>query len=390
MSYLEITTDSQLIRYCHRLAKCRVIAFDTEFVSEDTFRPELCLIQIAADGELAVIDPTAIEDIRPFWVVLAANGHETIVHAGRSEVDFCLDAIGRPPSNLFDVQIGAGLAGMEYPTSYGALISRLLKKKLGKHETRTDWRRRPLSKRQIDYALDDVRHLAEIRNILGQKLEAAGRVDWWPEEMARWLDKLDESRNHDPWRRVSGNSGLDARSLAILREIYAWRNEEAAHKNRPAKRVLRDDLLIEIAKQKTTDDKRLHRIRGLERYRKQLDQIIERIQIALELPEEDCPTQGKSQRTPQLAVLGQILFAALGSVCRKQKLAPSLVATPNDIRYWFAYRSNPNQYKNSPPPALTEGWRAEVVGNLFEELLSGKKRIRITDPTSDFPLEFED
>ena len=250
MSYLEITTDSQLIRYCHRLAKCRVIAFDTEFVSEDTFRPELCLIQIAADGELAVIDPTAIEDIRPFWVVLAANGHETIVHAGRSEVDFCLDAIGRPPSNLFDVQIGAGLAGMEYPTSYGALISRLLKKKLGKHETRTDWRRRPLSKRQIDYALDDVRHLAEIRNILGQKLEAAGRVDWWPEEMARWLDKLDESRNHDPWRRVSGNSGLDARSLAILREIYAWRNEEAAHKNRPAKRVLRDDLLIEIAKQK--------------------------------------------------------------------------------------------------------------------------------------------
>lgn len=390
MSYLEITTDAQLIRYCHRLAKCRTIAIDTEFVSEDTFRPELCLIQVAADDELTVIDPSAIKDIRPFWVVLATEGHETIIHAARSEVEFCLDAIGRPPAGLLDVQVGAGLAGLEYPTSYGALISRLLKKKLGKHETRTDWRRRPLSKRQIDYALDDVRHLAEIRTILGQQLEAAGRGDWWPEEMKRWLDNLYESRDSDPWRRVSGNSGLDPRSLAILREIYAWRSEEAAYKNRPAKRILRDDLVVEIAKQKTADIRRLQRIRGMERYRKQLDQIIDRIQIALEIPDEECPRQGRSNRTPQLAVLGQILFAALGSVCRKQKLAPSLVATPNDIRYWVAYRANPKQYKNAPPPALTEGWRAEVVGNLFEELLSGKKRIRITNPTSDFPLEFED
>lgn len=390
MSHLEITTDAQLIQYCHRLARCRVIAIDTEFVSEDTFRPELCLIQVAADDELAVIDPMGIEDIRPFWVVLAAGGHETIVHAGRSEVDFCLDAIGHPPYGLFDVQIGAGLAGLEYPTSYGALISRLLKKKLDKHETRTDWHRRPLSKRQIDYAMDDVRHLAEIRNILGKRLEAAGRADWWPEEMKRWLANLYESRDYDPWRRVSGNSGLDSRSLAILRELYAWRSEEAAQRNKPAKRILRDDLLIEIAKQKTTDGRRLHRIRGMERYRKQLDEMLERIQIAMELSDDECPKQGRSNRAPQLAVLGQILFAALGSVCRKQHLAPSLVATPNDIRYWFAYRSHPEQYKNAPPPALTQGWRAEVVGNLFEELLSGKKRIRITDPTSDFPLDFED
>ncbi|MGD9128704.1 MAG: HRDC domain-containing protein [Planctomycetia bacterium] len=390
MSYLEITTDAQLIRYCHRLAKCRTIAIDTEFVSEDTFRPELCLIQVAADGELTVIDPVAIKDIRPFWVVLAAEGHETIVHAARSEVEFCLDAIGRPPAGLLDVQIGAGLAGLEYPTSYGSLISRLLKKKLGKHETRTDWRRRPLSTRQIDYALDDVRHLAEIRNILGQKLDAAGRSGWWADEMNRWLDDLYKSRDNDPWRRVSGNSGLDPRSLAILRELYAWRNEEAAHKNRPAKRILRDDLLVEIAKQKTADARRLRRIRGMERYKKQLDEILERIEIALELPDDKCPRQGRSNRTPQLSVLGQILFAALGSVCRKQRLAPSLVATPNEIRYWFAYRTNPEQYEDAPPPALNEGWRAEVVGNLFEDLLSGKKRIRITDPTSDFPLDFED
>lgn len=390
MSHLEITTDTQLIEYCHRLAKCRVIAFDTEFVSEDTFQPELCLIQVAADGELAVIDPMNIKDIRPFWVVLAASGHETIVHAGRSEVDFSLNAIGRAPSNLLDVQIGAGLIGLEYPTSYGALISRLLKKKIGKHETRTDWRRRPLSKRQIDYALDDVRHLFEIRSIIGKKLEASGRANWWPEEMGRWLNNLDESRNSDLWRRVSGNSGLDSRSLAILRELHAWRSEEAAQRNKPARRILRDDLLIEIAKQKTDDDHRIRQIRGMERYRKQLDEIINRIKIALAVSNEDCPRPGHSNRTPQLAVLGQILFAALGSVCRKQKLAPSLVATPNDIRYWVAYRSNPGQYKNASPPALAEGWRAEVVGNLFEELLSGKKRIRVTDPTSDFPLEFED
>ena len=115
----------------------------------------LCLIQAAVGDELAVIDPIAVGDVTPFWEAVAEPGHETIVHAGRSEVEFCLRAIGRPPANLFDVQIAAGLAGAEFPAGLASLVSKFLGRRTAKHETRTDWLRRPLSKRQIDYAVAD-------------------------------------------------------------------------------------------------------------------------------------------------------------------------------------------------------------------------------------------
>ncbi len=115
LQYHDITTDEQLRQYCRKLARAKTIAFDTEFVSEHTYRPVLCLIQVAADGELAVIDPLTAGDMTPFWEAIAAAGHETIVHAGRSEMEFCWLAIGRWPAQLFDVQIAAALVGAEFP-----------------------------------------------------------------------------------------------------------------------------------------------------------------------------------------------------------------------------------------------------------------------------------
>ena len=138
-----ITTDHQLEEFCHALADAERIAFDTEFVSEDTYRPQLCLVQVAAADRLAVIDPLKVQNLVPFWTVLADGGHETIVHAGRQEIEFSLAAIGRPPHRLFDVQIAAGMVGIEYPASYGSLVSKLLGLTPQKGETRTDWRKRP-------------------------------------------------------------------------------------------------------------------------------------------------------------------------------------------------------------------------------------------------------
>ena len=125
-----ITTDRQLQSFCQLLAAEPAIAFDTEFVSEHSYRPELCLIQVAAGEHLAVIDPQTIDDIAPFWRVLAAAGHDTIVHAGREELLFCLGAVGQPPERLFDVQIAAGLVGFEYPAGYGSLLFKLLGQRL--------------------------------------------------------------------------------------------------------------------------------------------------------------------------------------------------------------------------------------------------------------------
>ena len=148
MSYQQITTAGQLAEFTARLASAETIAFDTEFVSEDTYRSDLCLIQVAADGELAVIDPLAAGDVSSFWKVIASGSHETIVHAGREELVFCLTATGRRPTRLFDIQIAAGLVGLEYPAGYGALLGKVLGERPQKGETRTDWRRRPLSRQQ--------------------------------------------------------------------------------------------------------------------------------------------------------------------------------------------------------------------------------------------------
>ena len=390
MPYLDISTDAQLREHCQRWSQCRSIAFDTEFVAEHTYRPVLCLIQVNADGHLAIIDALAVEDLAPFWRMLAEGAQETIVHAGRSELEFSLQAVDEAPARLFDVQIAAGFAGLEYPAGYGAIASKLLGIKMQKHETRTDWQRRPLSERQIQYALDDVRHLPALRDALHQRLEKLGRLDWLRQEMALWEATIREAHSHERWRRVSGNSGLNSRSLAVVRELWKWREAEARRRDRPARRVLRDDLIIEMAKRQSADPKRIAAIRGMERgdLRRRLPEMAKCIQRALDLPEDKMPQVLKRENVPQLAVLGQFLFAALGSICREAQLAPSLVSSPSDVRELIAYQSGFLDHRREPP-ALSQGWRAEVAGRLFDDLLSGKKAIRIRDPQSDHPLAFE-
>jgi len=390
VSHVNVITDRELQQYAERLAACRWIAFDTEFVSERTYRPVLCLVQVATDDGLALIDSLAVDDMTPFWRAVAEPGHETLVHAGRSELEFCLRAVGRRPAGWFDVQIAAGLVGNEYPAGLRTLASKTLGKTPKMDETRTDWRRRPLTARQIDYALDDVRYLPAIRDALRARLEALGRLAWLEEEMATWQDEAEQALSEERWRRVSGNSRLDRRSLAVLRELWRWRESEAERRDCPPRRVLRDDLLIELAKRKTAELKRIRAVRGLERgdLKRVLPAIAQRIEQALALSESEWPAAPPfREKEPQIAVLGQFLYAALGSICRQAELAPGLVGTPSDVRHLIAYRTG--RASDEQPPRLARGWRAEVVGHLFDDLLSGRKSIRIGDPASDHPLVFE-
>jgi len=391
VQYRDITTDEQLREYCRELSHAKSIAFDTEFVSEHTYRPVLCLIQVAADGELAVIDPIAIGDVTPYWEAVAAPGHETIVHAGRGELEFCLQAIDRWPERLFDVQIAAALAGAEYPAGLGSLISKFLGQPPPKHETRTDWRRRPLSKRQVEYAVNDALFLPPLRDAIHSKLSELGRLGWLDDEMESWREEIIHSLSQERWRRVSGNSGLDARTLAVVRELFHWRDAEARRRNQPARRVLRDDLIVEIARRGSADVKHIQAVRGMERgdLQRRMGEIAAAIQRGLDLPDAECPVRPSRERVPELSVLGQFLFAALGSISREAQLAPNLVGTPSDIREWMAFRSGKGSGTHDNPPQLARGWRAEFVGRLFEDLLAGKLSIRIDDATSDHPLAFE-
>ena len=388
--HLTITSQSDLLDYCNRLAQADWIAMDTEFVSEDSYRPELCVIQVAAPNGMALIDTIAIEDPTPFWKMLAEGQHETIVHAGRGDLEFCLRAVEGRPKKLFDTQVAAGLVGIEYPIGLRNLILKVVGERSKKHETRTDWRRRPLSERQIEYAMDDVRHLREIADFLQGRLSELGRLNWLRDEMERWQDDVERSIQQERWRRLSGSSGMDRKSLALARELWRWRESEAERRNTPARRVLRDDLLVELAKRQTSDPKRIRAVRGFERRNlvRVIPEIAECIARALELPEEEWPTKAKSNPKPQLSVLGQFLFSALGSIAREAQLAPSLVGGPNDVRDLITYRTSNG--RTGPPPALSTGWRADLVGNLFDNLLTGKIAVRVDDPTSDHPLAFDE
>ena len=391
MEYTDITTGKQLKEFCRRAEKSRDIAFDTEFVSEDTYHSDLCLLQIATDDELAVVDTKSVEDVDPFWELLVHGEHTTIAHAAREEFLFCLRATGKRPANLIDLQIAAGLIGLEYPISYGNLCSKLLGESVPKGETRTDWRRRPLSKRQIEYALNDVIHLNQARDLLVERLKELGRATWLTEEMLAWQDALEESVTRQRWMRVSGISGLSPRSMAIVRELWHWREAEAERRDIPARRVLRDDLIVEMAKRKTADTKRIRAVRGMHfrDLQRHVDDLAACVQRALNLKDDELPRNARRDPLKQLTMLGQFLNTALSSVCHRNHLAPSLVGSVTDVREFVAFELNVGRLPQDELPRLAQGWRKEVVGNLIDDLLAGRLAIRIDDPLSAHPLTID-
>ena len=391
MQYDTISNERQLLDLCGRLAGARSIGFDTEFVSEDSYRPELCLLQVAAGDVLAVVDTKEVADLVPFWNLLTEPGRQSVAHAAREEMLFCHRAIGRMPTDLFDVQLAAGLVGLEYPAAYGTLISRLLGQTLPKGETRTDWRRRPLSERQLKYALQDVLYLEAIRDKLHKRLEKLGRLDWLTGEMQARQQELAEAETAERWWRVSGLAGLPSRGLAIVRELWRWREAEAESRDRPARRVLRDDLIVELARRQTADPKRIGAVRGMERrdVRKHLPELQAAVARALELTDGELPrpAQRGSNNQPQLNLLGQFLTAALGGICREASIASTLVGTVQDVRDYVAWRLElPGAPRETP--ALAIGWRAEIVGSKIDDLLHGRGAVYIDDPLAEQPLGF--
>ena len=390
MQYEYISSQANLREFCDRAQSAPSIFYDTEFVSEDTYRPELCLIQVATDNELAVIDPYEVDDTLPFWELITSGDHQTVVHAGREEFRFCWHATSKQPSRLFDVQIAAGLMGLEYPASYGKLISRLLGERLPKGETRTNWRQRPLTDKQIEYALLDVHHLPAIRDKITADLEKRGRLEWFEEEITRWQSELIESESREKWRRVSGISGLSTKALVIVRELWRWREREAEASNRPPRRVLRDDLIVELARRGKSDLRAVKAIRGIERSgaKRHLSEIGDAIEVALQLPQDKWPRITKRTVPNQVNVLGQFLATALTSISRQKKMAPSIVGTAQDVRDLVAFELGYHP-DDEAPPILARGWRAEVIGNSLRDLLHGKVAIRIKDPMSDYPLQFD-
>jgi len=381
-----ITTDDALESFSRRLESAKYIGFDTEFVSENRYRPELCLLQVATESEFVIVDTMEVRNINCFWEVLCSGGHITIVHAAREEFLFCYRAIGQRPTNFFDVQLAAGLIGMDYPSSYGNLVSRIVGEQLDKGETRTDWAKRPLSDRQMAYALQDVTHLIPLFDSITSRLEKLGRSDWIWDEMDSWQSQLETTVNEPQWHRVSGISNMNRKSLAIVRELWIWRDAEAEKKNRAPRRVLADDLIAELAKRGSSDPERLRAIRGFENRvsRHAIDPISDAIERALQMRKDDHPKRLSRNKTTNLGLLGQFINIALKVICREQNIASSIVGTTDEVRNIAAWKMGVLDLKT--PPKLATGWRAELVGQLIEKILDGSIAISVEDPKSDHPL----
>ncbi len=391
-----IQTPEHLQKYLTAHSQCSLVGFDTEFVSEDTYQPELSLIQINADDEIALIDPYAIEDLAPFWDWLVDDIRTVVVHACREELRFIFHATGKAPRDLFDIQIAAGFLGMEYPASYGNLVNRLSGVSLQKGETRTNWRHRPLTEGQCKYAAQDVEFLLSIYHLISDRLKQLGRFGWVTEEIQRQQAHIIDQETTPRWRSLSGIGSLQPRELEIARQLWHWRDDLARSENRPPRRILRDDLICELSQRKSTKREQVKMIRGIQhrRIQKQLDDILEVIAHALAVPESDCPQRNRNKKPPQRSTLAQFTYTAISDFCQRNQMAPNLVANMSDIREYLEQQIG-NRRKNKKSqtikksqPLITSGWRGEFILQLVEDVLSGKLVAHVANPTSDQPLSF--
>ncbi len=380
-----VTQPDQLTGCLDHLARSPVLGFDTEFVGEDAYRPELCLVQVAAPDHLFVIDPFSCGPLNRFWEVMTDPARTVVVHAGREDVRLCFFAAGKPPAGVFDVQLAAGLVGFSYPIGYAGLVQELLGHRMSKGETLTDWRRRPLLPAQMRYAFDDVRHLLPVWRRLTERLRRANRLDWATEEFAGFIGKAiaDETAT-ERWRKVKGIGGLDRSGLAIVREVYGWRDGFARRVNRPPRMLLRDDLIVEIARRGPTSLNDLQSLRGLPRG--EPEAILDAVHRAKALPPTELPDLEPRDNDPaHIVLLGNLLGVVLADLCARRKLAANLVASGQDLKAVVRATATGQATPDLP---LTRGWRAGAILPELLAVLHGAHAVRVVKPNSSAPLAY--
>jgi ribonuclease D len=376
---------------CNRIRAAGLVAFDTEFVSETYYRPRLCLLQFGFAGGLTVgVDPFAVEDLSAWWEIMTDDQTTVIVHGGREEIRFCQFATNRRPRRLVDVQVAEGLRSRGFPISYSNLVSRVLGCSIehGK-ETRTDWQHRPLTGPQLNYALEDVRHLPEVWQTQKQSLAEGGRLAWAEAEFERLINYVLAEEDREGWTRLPGYGRLNRREMGIARALYLWRNAEAERLNRPQRRVLRDDLLVELAHRQPKTIRELNMTRDMNRrdYQQYAETFLQVIHQTGQLPNDQLPERSGGKSHPaQDEVLARILGLALANRCQELGLSMTLVATGADLKdfvRWHVFDG-----RRGETPRLMEGWRAEVCGQLLADVLDGEITLRVSDPKSEYPLKF--
>ena len=368
-----VDTNEALENLIAELERAPYVALDTEFMRDQTYWPKLCLMQVAAPGIEAIIDPLAASlDLTSFYRLLQAPVLK-VLHAARQDIEiFCIQG-GVIPEPLFDTQIAAMVCGFGESASYETLARRLAHAEIDKSARFTDWSRRPLTKRQLEYALADVTHLRVVYEALARQLERTGRAAWVKEEIAALqqpsLYRLDPD---SAWKRLKPRT-TNRRFLTILAAIAAWREREAQSRDLPRSRVLKDEVLLEIAAHPPETAQALEHIRSIpkgfaaSRLGKALLEEVAKSRSA-ELPAGIEPERPRRRREPSASAV-DLLKTLLRQCAEAAGVAPRLIADSEDIEKIAAHEDE--------GVAAMHGWRAEVFGNDAKSLRDGKLALKL-------------
>ena len=372
-----IADSTSLTKLCDRLIKSSYITVDTEFMRDQTYWPRLCLVQIADENEAAAIDTLAEGiDITPLLNLLTNPNILKIFHAARQDLEIFYKLMGKLPSPIFDTQVAAMVCGFGDAAGYDTLVRKLTDQIIDKSSRFTDWALRPLSHRQIKYALGDVTHLRQVYIKLNEMLSQNNRHNWMDEELCILRDiKNYTFEPEDAWRRIKYRAPKP-RFLAILKEVAKWREIEAQNKDIPRNRIVRDESLVEISHHapKTIND--LSRARGLSLKKAEGSlgkALLNAVKVGLNIPSENLPEVKREAPLPKgIGPITDLLKVLLKLKCEKHDVAQKLIATVNDMEQIAAFGQNANV------PALL-GWRQEVFGIDALRLRSGQLAMVIKD-----------
>ena len=362
-----ITDTGALAAFCERLAQAPFITVDTEFLRESTFWAQLCLIQIAGPDEAAIIDPLAGGlDLAPFYTLMADERVLKVFHAARQDIEIFVKQAGAVPRPIFDTQIAAMVCGYGDQISYDQLVHRITGHQLDKTSRFTDWSRRPLSPKQIVYAIADVTYLRDVYLSLSAQLAKQGRSTWVAEEMAVLTD-IATYRTHpeDAWQRLKMRV-KKPRQFAILQGLAAWREREAQERDIPRGRVIKDEAIYEVALQQPRDAEALGRLRSIPRgfERSSVARgILGVVEEALARPESELPRIPRQRPSPEYAsAAAELLKVLLKMVAEEHGVAARIVANSDDLERIAAD-------DRADVPAL-KGWRRQLFG---EQALAMKR-----------------
>lgn len=379
-----------------------VIAVDTEFLTEKTYYPRLCLVQIGTKELAATVDPLACTDLTPLAELLDGP-LVMIAHAAEQDLAILQRHLGSVPEKVFDTQIAAAFVGHGHSISYARLVEACCGVTLKRSRAYTDWSRRPLSPDQLEYALDDVRYLLSIHEQLSDELQRRGRLQWAEDEFAAAREvALRQPAPREQWRRLSGRKASKSRELSILRELTAWREEEAQRRDKPRQHVVPDRVLLEIGRRAPKRADEIEGLRGLHprEAKRSGAALVGAVRRGLEVPAAEQPKLPKGRRLkkdPQVAVAAALANTYMKTRARALDLAPQLLANRKDLEtivLLMADNGGNPEAVTSPDDEdsvrLLEGWRREVAGNDVLRLLAGEISMRVVVRKRGVDLVVED